>query len=154
MSHNDGHALRQLLAGARAVQHGDFTHRVNLPESTDRWEVREMAESLNATLDMLGRFAGEVRRLTAEMGAEGRLGGQAEVAGAGGTWWTMLNAVNDLEDRLTGQVRNVSRVCSRLREGDASVEVTCDQCGGEFAELREHVNALVDQARSAAGAAT
>ena len=151
MQQENGFDIRRLLAGARALQNGDFSYRVQLSDAAGPW-VRETAQAMNATLEMLNRFTSEVVRITGELGAQGRLGGQAEVQGAGGTWWTMLNALNDLEERVTGQVRNLSGVCRQLRTGDLSAKVTCNGCGGEFAELSEHVNALADPLREREGA--
>ena len=63
---------------------------------------------------MLRRFAAEVHRITAEVGVIDRLGGQAEVDGARGSWQGMLSSLNHMAGCLTEQVRDVSNTLEAI----------------------------------------
>jgi methyl-accepting chemotaxis protein len=124
--------LRALAAGAEAIRHGEFSYRVKLPEAEPYWEVAEFAETINATLGMLEHLSAEVTRISREVAEDGRLGGQARVPEAGGTWWRMLNEFNGASARITDQVRDMVQVSTKLTEGDGSRAVTAAGCGGEW----------------------
>ena len=48
-------------------------------------EILELKNTINTMVDQLNAFAGEVTRVAREVGTEGKLGGQAQVPGIGGT---------------------------------------------------------------------
>ena len=54
-------------------------------------------------VDTLSAFTGEVTRVAREVGTEGRLGGQAEVPGVGGTWRDLTESVNTMAGNLTAR---------------------------------------------------
>src|SRR5207248_1545893 len=95
-------------------------------------------------VDQLGGFAAEVTRVAREVGTEGKLGGQAEVAGVSGTWKDLTDNVNQLAGNLTGQVRNIAQVTTAVAKGDLSQKITVD-VRGEILELKNTVNTMVDQ---------
>ena len=70
-----------------------------------------------------------------EVGIEGKLGGQAKVPGAAGTWRHLTDNVNQLAGNLTAQVRAISEVATAVTKGDLtrSIEVEAE---GEVAALR------------------
>jgi len=59
-------------------------------------------------VDQLRSFASEVTRVAREVGTDGKLGGQAQVPGVGGTWKDLTDSVNSMASNLTGQVRNIA----------------------------------------------
>ncbi|GAA3496851.1 hypothetical protein GCM10019016_039520 [Streptomyces prasinosporus] len=89
-------------------------------------------------------FADEVTRVANEVGAEGRLGGQANVPGAAGTWKDLTDSVNTVFRNLTTQVRDIAAVTTAVANGDLSQKVTVD-VAGEMLELKNTVNTMVDQ---------
>src|SRR5258707_387189 len=95
-------------------------------------------------VDRLSVFAGEVTRVAREVGAEGRLGGQAEVPGVAGTWKDLTDNVNFMAMNLTGQVRNIADVTTAVAKGDLSRKITAD-AKGEIQELKNTINIMVDQ---------
>ncbi|MFE7765460.1 HAMP domain-containing protein, partial [Streptomyces sp. NPDC057438] len=95
----------------------------------------------------------EVTRVANEVGAEGRLGGQAQVPGAAGTWKDLTDSVNTAFRNLTGQVRNIAAVTTAVANGDLSQKVTVD-VAGEMLELKNTVNTMVDQLSSFADQVT
>src|SRR5204862_363946 len=86
----------------------------------------------------------EVTRVAREVGSEGKLGGQAEVAGAAGTWRSLTDSVNQMADNLTDQVRNISQVTTAVAKGDLTQKITVD-ARGEILELKTTLNTMVDQ---------
>ncbi len=98
-------------------------------------------------VDQLGSFASEVTRVAREVGTEGKLGGQAEVKGVAGTWKDLTDSVNSMAGNLTGQVRNIAEVTTAVANGDLSKKITVD-VKGEFLELKNTINTMVDQLRS------
>ena len=49
-------------------------------------EVAQLTDTINEMIDTLAVFADQVTTVAREVGVEGRLGGQASVPGASGTW--------------------------------------------------------------------
>src|SRR5262245_2665163 len=101
-------------------------------------------------VDQLNAFASEVSRVAKEVGTEGKLGGQAQVAGVGGVWKDLTENVNQLAANLTGQVRNIAEVTTAVAKGDLSKKITVD-VRGEVLELKLTVNTMVDQLNAFAG---
>src|SRR6266508_2562302 len=94
-------------------------------------------------VEQLRSFAAEVTRVAREVGTEGRLGGQAEVAGVAGTWKDLTDNVNSMAGNLTGQVRNIAAVTTAVAKGDLSKKITVD-VKGEILELKNTVNAMIE----------
>ena len=103
----DRSALEQLLAGLTAVRGGDFSTRLG---PTGDPLVDEIATVFNGMADQLDQFTSEVTRVAREVGTEGKLGGQAHVAGVSGTWKDLTDSVNKMASNLTSQVRNLSQI--------------------------------------------
>src|SRR5258708_9391638 len=104
-------------------------------------------------VDQLSAFAGEVTRVAREVGTEGRLGGQAQVPGVGGTWRDLTESVNFMAGNLTSQVRNIAQVTTAVAKGDLSQKIRVD-ARGEILELKETINTMGDQLSSFAGEVT
>jgi HAMP domain-containing protein len=104
-------------------------------------------------VDQLRSFASEVTRVAREVGTEGRLGGQANVPGASGTWKDLTDNVNFMASNLTGQVRNIAAVTTAVARGDLSKKITVD-VKGEILELKDTINVMVDQLSSFASEVT
>src|SRR5687767_15577935 len=92
----------------------------------------------------LNAFASEVSRVAREVGTEGKLGGQAQVAGVAGVWKDLTDNVNSMAANLTGQVRNIADVTTAVAKGDLSKKITVE-VKGEILELKNTVNTMVDQ---------
>ncbi|HEY0627025.1 MAG TPA: response regulator, partial [Allosphingosinicella sp.] len=107
----------------------------------------------NTMVDQLNGFASEVTRVAREVGTEGKLGGQAQVPGVGGTWKDLTDNVNAMAANLTGQVRNIAEVTTAVALGDLSKKITVD-VKGEILELKSTINTMVDQLNSFAGEVT
>ena len=104
-------------------------------------------------VDQLSAFAGEVTRMAREVGTEGRLGGQAQVPGVGGTWRDLTDSVNFMAGNLTSQVRTIAQVATAVAKGDLSQKITVD-ARGEILELKNTINTMVDQLSDFAGEVT
>ena len=113
----------------------------------------ELKNTINTMVDQLSAFASEVTRVASEVGTEGKLGGQAEVPGVGGTWKDLTDNVNAMASNLTGQIRNIADVTTAVAKGDLSRKITVD-VQGEILELKETINAMVDSLRIFAGEVT
>ncbi|MFI5588146.1 HAMP domain-containing protein [Amycolatopsis sp. NPDC051758] len=141
MADNLTDQVRGISQVATAVATGDLTKKI---EVDARGEILQLKNTLNTMVDQLSAFAGEVTRVAREVGSEGKLGGQAEVAGAAGTWRSLTDSVNQMADNLTDQVRNISHVTTAVAKGDLTQKITVD-ARGEILELKTTMNTMVDQ---------
>ncbi|MFD3733336.1 HAMP domain-containing protein [Streptomyces sp. NPDC058632] len=133
--------VRGIAEVTTAVANGDLSRKVTVPA---RGEVAQLAETINQMTETLKIFADEVTRVANEVGAEGQLGGQANVPGAAGTWKDLTDSVNTVFRNLTTQVRDIAAVTTAVANGDLSQKVTVD-VAGEMLELKNTVNTMVDQ---------
>ncbi|HLJ37924.1 MAG TPA: response regulator [Steroidobacteraceae bacterium] len=109
-----------------------------------RGEFARIGKVVNTMVNQLNSFASEVSRVAREVGTEGKLGGQAKVPGAAGTWKDLTDNVNAMAANLTGQVRNIAEVTTAVAKGDLSKKITVD-VRGEILELKSTINTMVDQ---------
>jgi HAMP domain-containing protein/CheY-like chemotaxis protein/signal transduction histidine kinase len=142
--------VRNIAEVATAVARGDLSRKITVDV---KGEILELKNTLNIMVDQLNAFAGEVTRVAREVGTEGKLGGQAQVPGVGGTWKDLTDNVNFMASNLTGQVRNIAEVATAIANGDLSRKVTVD-VRGEILQLKETFNTMVDQLNRFAGEVT
>ncbi|MFE9445431.1 HAMP domain-containing protein [Streptomyces sp. NPDC006602] len=133
--------VRGISQVTTAVASGDLSQKVTV---SARGEVAQLADTINQMTETLRIFADEVTRVANEVGAEGQLGGQANVPGAAGTWKDLTDSVNTVFRNLTTQVRDIAAVTTAVANGDLSQKVTVD-VAGEMLELKNTVNGMVDQ---------
>ncbi|MFD3825728.1 HAMP domain-containing protein, partial [Streptomyces sp. NPDC058625] len=124
--------VRGIAEVTTAVANGDLSRKVTVPA---RGEVAQLAETINQMTETLKIFADEVTRVANEVGAEGQLGGQANVPGAAGTWKDLTDSVNTVFRNLTTQVRDIAAVTTAVANGDLSQKVTVD-VAGEMLQLK------------------
>src|SRR6476661_4052423 len=138
-----------------AVAKGDLsqTMATRIEGQPLKGEFLRTAKIVNTMVDQLGAFASEVTRVAREVGTEGKLGGQARVKGVAGTWKDLTENVNLMAGNLTAQVRNIATVTTAVANGDLTKKITVD-VKGEFLELKDTVNVMVDQLRSFASEVT
>ncbi|MFD7661149.1 HAMP domain-containing protein [Streptomyces sp. NPDC059788] len=133
--------VRDIAQVATAVARGDLSQKIDVDA---QGEILELKNTVNTMVDQLSAFADEVTRVAREAGSEGRLGGQAEVPGVGGTWRDLTDSVNFMAGNLTSQVRNIAQVTTAVARGDLSQKITVD-ARGEILELKTTINTMVDQ---------
>ena len=141
--------VRNIAEVTTAVARGDLSRKITVDV---KGEILELKNTINTMVDQLNAFAGEVTRVAREVGTEGKLGGQAQVPGAG-TWKDLTDNVNFMANNLTGQVRNIAEVATAVARGDLSRKITVD-VKGEILELKDTMNTMVDQLRSFASEVT
>ena len=83
MARNLTDQVRNVAQVTTAVANGDLSKKITVDA---RGEILELKDTINTMVDQLSSFAAEVTRVAREVGTEGKLGGQAEVAGVSGTW--------------------------------------------------------------------
>jgi len=133
--------VRNIAEVTTAVANGDLSKKIT---AEAQGEILELKSTINIMVDQLNGFASEVTRVAREVGTEGKLGGQAEVKGVGGTWKDLTDSVNSMAGNLTGQVRNIAEVTTAVATGDLSKKITVD-VRGEMLELKNTINIMVDQ---------
>src|SRR5438552_8201448 len=138
-----------------AVAKGDLsqTMATEIEGRPLKGEFLHTAKTVNAMVGQLGAFASEVTRVAREVGTEGKLGGQAEVKGVAGIWKDLTENVNLMASNLTSQVRNIAAVTTAVANGYLAKKITVD-VRGEFLELKDTINKMVDQLRSFAAEVT
>ena len=107
--------VRNIAEVTTAVARGDLSRKITVDV---KGEILELKDTINTMVDQLNAFAGEVTRVAREVGTEGKLGGQAQVPGVGGTWKDLTDNVNFMASNLTGQVRNIAEVATAIASGD------------------------------------
>jgi HAMP domain-containing protein/CheY-like chemotaxis protein len=142
--------VRNIAQVTTAVARGDLSRKITVDV---KGEVLELKDTINTMVDQLNAFASEVTRVAREVGTEGKLGGQAQVPGVGGTWKDLTDNVNFMASNLTGQVRNIAEVTTAVARGDLSRKITVD-VKGEILELKDTINTMVDQLNAFAGEVT
>jgi HAMP domain-containing protein/signal transduction histidine kinase/CheY-like chemotaxis protein len=150
MASNLTDQVRNIAQVTTAVANGDLSKKITVDA---RGEILELKDTINTMVDQLSSFAAEVTRVAREVGTEGKLGGQAEVAGVSGTWKGLTENVNGMASNLTDQVRNIAQVTTAVANGDLSKKITVE-AKGEVAALADTINTMVDQLRSFAAEVT
>src|SRR5207237_6498209 len=136
--------VRNIAEVTTAVARGDLSRKITVDV---KGEILELKNTINTMVDKLNAFAAEVTRMAREVGTEGKLGGQADVRGVGGTWKDLTESVNSMAGNLTAQVRNIAEVTTAVAKGDLSKKITVD-VRGEILELKDTINTMVDQLNS------
>src|SRR5205085_982612 len=143
MAANLTEQVRGIVKVVTAVADGDLKQNLTVKS---KGEVAALAETINNMTDTLAIFADQVTSVAREVGVEGRLGGQANVPGAAGTWKDLTGNVNLLAANLTTQVRAIAEVATAVTKGDLTRSIQVD-ARGEVAELKDNVNTMIDNLR-------
>ncbi|HET6620695.1 MAG TPA: HAMP domain-containing protein [Dongiaceae bacterium] len=143
MAANLTEQVRGIVKVVTAVANGDLKQNLTVKS---KGEVAALAETINNMTDTLATFADQVTTVAREVGVEGRLGGQANVPGAAGTWKDLTGNVNLLAANLTTQVRAIAEVATAVTKGDLTRSIQVD-ARGEVAELKDNINTMIDNLR-------
>src|SRR4030081_2084273 len=135
--------VRNIAEVATAVARGDLSKKITVDV---RGEILQLKETINNMTDTRATFADQVTTVAREVGVEGRLGGQANVPGAAGTWKDLTGNVNLLADNLTNQVRAIAEVATAVTKGDLTRSIQVE-ASGEVAELKDNINTMIDNLR-------
>ena len=128
--------VRNIAEVTTAVARGDLSRKITVDVSG---EILELKNTINTMVDQLNAFASEVTRVAREVGTEGKLGGQAQVPGVGGTWKDLTDTVNVMAANLTEQVRGIVKVVTAVAEGNLKQNLFV-QSKGEVAALADTIN--------------
>ncbi|MEA1648553.1 HAMP domain-containing protein [Nitrospirillum sp. BR 11164] len=143
MAANLTEQVRGIVKVVTAVANGDLKQNLAVKS---KGEVAALAETINNMTNTLATFADQVTTVAREVGVEGRLGGQANVPGAAGTWKDLTGNVNLLAANLTTQVRAIAEVATAVTKGDLTRSIQVD-ARGEVAELKDNINTMIDNLR-------
>jgi CheY-like chemotaxis protein/GAF domain-containing protein len=143
MAANLTEQVRGIVKVVTAVANGELTQKLTV---NAKGEVAALAETINNMTGTLATFADQVTTVAREVGVEGRLGGQANVPGAAGTWKDLTGNVNLLADNLTNQVRAIAEVATAVTKGDLTRSIQVE-ARGEVAELKDNINTMIDNLR-------
>ncbi|MDE2331226.1 MAG: response regulator, partial [Bradyrhizobium sp.] len=134
---------RGIVKVVTAVANGDLKQNLTVKS---KGEVAALADTINDMTETLATFADQVSSVAREVGVEGRLGGQANVPGAAGTWKDLTGNVNLLAANLTSQVRAIAEVATAVTKGDLTRSIQVD-ARGEVAELKDNINTMIGNLR-------
>jgi CheY-like chemotaxis protein/HAMP domain-containing protein len=141
MASNLTNQVRNIADVTTAVAKGDLSKKITVEA---KGEILKLKQTINTMVDQLNAFASEVTRVAREVGTEGKLGGQADVRGVGGSWKDLTDNVNSMASNLTNQVRNIAAVTTAVARGDLSRKITVE-VKGELLQLKDTINTMVDQ---------
>ncbi len=131
--------VRNIAEVTTAVANGDLTKKITVDV---KGEILELKNTINTMVDQLSSFSSEVTRVARDVGTEGKLGGQALVPGAAGTWRDLTDNVNGLAANLTTQVRAIAEVATAVTKGDLTRTVAVE-ARGEVASLKDNINEMI-----------
>ena len=131
--------VRNIAAVTTAVARGDLSKKITVDV---KGEILELKDTINVMVDQLSSFASEVTRVAREVGTEGKLGGQANVSGVGGTWKDLTENVNQLAANLTNQMRAIGEVATAVTRGDLSRSIQVE-ARGEVSYLKDNINEMI-----------
>jgi HAMP domain-containing protein/signal transduction histidine kinase/CheY-like chemotaxis protein len=140
MSSNLTSQVRNIAEVTKAVAGGDLSKTVIIDV---KGEMMDLKNTINTMVDQLNSFASEVTRVAREVGTEGKLGGQAQVKGVGGTWKDLTDSVNQMASNLTGQIRGISKVATGIAKGNLKQRLSINALG-EVAQLTDTINEMID----------
>ncbi|TAH38144.1 MAG: response regulator [Planctomycetota bacterium] len=143
MAANLTEQVRGIVKVVTAVADGDLKQNLTVKS---KGEVAALADTINNMTGTLATFADQVTTVAREVGVEGRLGGQANVPGAAGTWKDLTGNVNLLAANLTTQVRAIAEVATAVTKGDLTRSIQVE-ARGEVAELKDNINTMIDNLR-------
>ncbi len=131
--------VRGIAKVVTAVANGDLAQKLTVEA---KGEIAALADTINSMTDTLAIFADQVTTVAREVGVEGKLGGQAKVPGASGTWKGLTENVNELAANLTTQVRAIAEVATAVTQGDLTRSITVET-QGEVASLKDTINEMI-----------
>jgi HAMP domain-containing protein/CheY-like chemotaxis protein/signal transduction histidine kinase len=131
--------VRGIAKVVTAVANGDLDRKLTVEA---KGEIAELADTINSMTDTLATFADQVTTVAREVGVEGKLGGQANVPGAAGTWRDLTDNVNGLAANLTTQVRAIAEVSTAVTKGDLTRSIAVE-AQGEVAKLKDNINEMI-----------
>ncbi len=131
--------VRGIAVVVTAVANGDLNRKLVLQA---KGEIAALSDTINEMIDTLATFADQVTTVAREVGVEGKLGGQAKVPGAAGTWRDLTDNVNQLAANLTTQVRAIADVATAVTKGDLTRTISVEALG-EVAALKDNINEMI-----------
>src|SRR4051794_36810087 len=143
MAGNLTNQVRGIAKVVTAVAMGDLKRKLTVDA---KGEIAELADTINSVIDTLATFAAQVTTVAREVGVEGKLGGQASVPGAAGTWRDLTDNVNQLAANLTTQVRAIAEVATAVTKGDLTRSISLE-AQGEMAALKDTINEMIRNLR-------
>src|SRR4051794_7726906 len=131
--------VRGIAKVVTAVARGDLKQKLTVEA---KGVIAELADTINGMTETLATFADQVTTVAREVGVEGKLGGQASVPGASGTWKDLTDNVNQLAGNLTTQVRAIADVATAVTKGDLTRSIKVE-AQGEVAALKDNINEMI-----------
>src|SRR5437879_1155432 len=143
MASNLTNQVRGIAKVVTGVANGELKQKLLLEA---KGEIAALADTINSMIDTLATFADQVTTVAREVGVEGKLGGQANVPGAAGTWRDLTDNVNQLAGNLTSQLRAIADVATAVTKGDLtrSIQVAAE---GEVAFVKDNINEMIRNLR-------
>jgi signal transduction histidine kinase/CheY-like chemotaxis protein/HAMP domain-containing protein len=139
MASNLTSQVRGIATLVTAVANGDLKRKLSVEA---KGEIAALADTINGMIETLATFADQVTTVAREVGVQGRLGGQASVPGAAGTWKALTDNVNQLAANLTTQVRAIAEVATAVTKGDLTRFIAVE-AQGEVANLKDNINEMI-----------
>ncbi|KAG9237619.1 putative hybrid signal transduction histidine kinase J [Amylocarpus encephaloides] len=139
MASNLTSQVRGISTVTQAIANGDMSQKIDVEAAG---EILVLKETINNMVDRLSIFSNEVQRVAKDVGVDGKMGGQADVAGIGGRWKEITTDVNTMAMNLTAQVRAFGDITNAATDGDFTKLITVE-ASGEMDELKRKINQMV-----------
>lgn len=157
MASNLTQQVRGISTVTQAIANGDMSQKIEVEAAG---EILVLKETVNNMVDRLSIFSNEVQKVAKDVGVDGKMGGQADVAGIGGRWKEITTDVNTMAMNLvsycqirlrvmrliippqTAQVRAFGDITNAATDGDFTKLITVE-ASGEMDELKRKINQMV-----------
>ncbi|OBT47648.1 hypothetical protein VE00_02912 [Pseudogymnoascus sp. WSF 3629] len=139
MASNLTSQVRGISTVTQAIANGDMSQKIEVEAAG---EILVLRETINNMVDRLSIFSNEIQRVAKDVGVDGKMGGQADVAGIGGRWKEITTDVNTMAMNLTAQVRAFGDITNAATDGDFTKLITVE-ASGEMDELKRKINQMV-----------
>jgi osomolarity two-component system sensor histidine kinase NIK1 len=135
--------VRSISTVTQAIANGDMSQKIHVEA---KGEILVLKETINNMVDRLSSFCYEVQRVAKDVGVDGKMGAQADVAGLKGRWKEITTDVNTMASNLTTQVRAFSDITNLATDGDFTKLVDVE-ASGEMDELKRKINQMISNLR-------
>ncbi len=128
-----------------AAEYVDRISKGDIPEKiTDEYkgDFNEIKNNLNVCIDAINGLTAEAGMLT-DAALEGKLDTRGDAAKFGGDFAKIVQGVNNVLDAVIGPLNVAAEYVDRISKGDIPEKIT-DEYKGDFNEIKNNLNGLID----------
>ncbi len=141
--------VREIAQAADRLAMGDVAIKIDV-QSKD--EIGMLAQSFRFMADTIKNLIGETNRLI-EPTRNGNLDTRGDASKYNGAWSELVQGVNELIEAFVKPIRLTANYVDGISRGDIPPKIT-DEYKGEFNDIKNNLNSLIDAMHEVTAAAT